>query len=402
MWLFRNRLTYFLLFFGSLGFAQTIVVQDAILRDLLCSRLPLAMDASCELVDTVKAESEYEGIYQIHLSNKGIETADELLYFKNVDTIQLNQNLLTSFPSNLSGFRSLGHLNLSSNQLTTAPDISYTNTLSGDTAVKLFYIKNNNLSSLPASWYLPNAYTQVVDLYKNYLTEIPSFIDYPEIRRLDVRENLLGFEELIPIQNHPEWGVEQFDLFPQKSFPLDVDTLVSLGETVTFQVSANESSNTYTLLKNNSNYITNTTGVFELPFVEESDTGSYWIKIRNSNFPDQSDFLSTVTVSVRLRETTDPTPEPDIVDPDPDVVVEPVAKEKDMFVFSPNDDGNFDSFFIKGQGLAKIYNKAGVIVRKEQLPFRWHGFNENGEKLQPGIYIIEKEDGEYLKVFIVY
>ena len=377
--------------------AQEIELKDSVLGHWLCSRTPLAMNADCIHLDTVKAESAYPVLSQIHLSNKEIRTADELLYFVNVDTIYLNINQLSSFPQDISKFRSLGRLQLTANQLTSAPDIHYTNEVGKDTAVKLFYIGYNQLSLLPESWFQPNPFTQVIDLRNNYLTDIPSFVDYPEIRRLDVRENYLSFEELIPVMGHSKWGVEQFDLFPQRDFKVAIDKEVEKGETRVLNFSTGLASNYYELYKDEQRIADNREGMFEVTFEEDEDLYGYSVKINNDNFPDVSDFLLSEIFSFQWTEFVPPT----------DTIVVPIenkenVKEGDVYVFSPDGDGLADSFFIDGEGSTKLFDKNGTELRHEKLPYEWFGDNSSGVLQTPGLYFIQINEHDFLKVLISY
>lgn len=388
---FRSNIALILvLTLGKLS-AQLIPVQDEVMRQYLCSKFPLAMNAECSLLDTIKAGSQYPSIAKISLINKGIISADEIIYFSNLDTLYLSQNKLTSFPEDISNFRSLDRLALANNLLTSAPNIHYINKVSGDTAVKLVYLQYNKLNSLPPSWYTYNDKTQVVDLYNNELTTIPTFNNYPQIRRLDVRENYLGFESLIPLKSAPTYDIYQFDLFPQKPFPLAVDSVVELGDTVLIDVSTSLNSNEYTLLKNDRNYETNRTGKFTIVINTFMDTAAYWVKIRNDSFPDQSDFLKTEVLKLQFKET-----------PKEEFSEGGNIQVKDIFVFSPDGDGVADSFKIEGEGEVIFYNKAGQEIRTENLPFEWFGKDKNGNRVVPGLYLVKKPKGDFLKVMIAY
>lgn len=351
------------------------------------------MTAGCEFLDTEKASSEYSHIDLINLSRKNLINVDEIIYFSNVDTIYLNNNLLNNFPEDISSFRSLTRLELVNNNLTTAPTIKYNNSISGDTAVKLVYLKNNQINYLPPSWDEANLRTQVVDLYNNELSSIPTFNNYPELRRLDLRQNRLSFEFLIPIKNNPLWVSypERFYLFPQKPF-FAYDTIkVKKGENVNFDISRNLASNEYDLLKDDRRIDRNRTGVFTLSNIQEADTGIYWFKIHNDEFPDDSDFLSSEKFIIQLEK-----------EPIDTLSLAPFPiKNKDVTLISPNGDGVADFLLIKGEGEAAFYNKTGGTFKKAQLPYKWYGDDGNGNTLEPGLYYIKKEDNSFIKVLIV-
>lgn len=368
-------------------FGQLVTVKDPVFNSWLCSRVPLAMNEDCTQLDTLKAKSEYASPLNIYLSNKGISSADEVLFFSNADTIYLNQNNLASFPTDLSSFRSLGRLNLAWNKLTVAPDIHYTNKFGADTAVKLVYLQSNQIKALPVSWGAYNQFTQVVDVSNNELEDVPSFVNYTQIRRLDVSDNYLDFDDFIPIMAHPSWGIEVFTFFPQKEFKVDMDTLVKIGDKIQIDISTGLASNEYSLLKGNSRIDQNKTGVFEIDINSEDDLGEYWFKVNNDSFPDASNFLASLKYSIRLEK---------------EGIEHTFVKEDEVFVFSPNGDGVSDSFYIEGEGEAMILNQVGQALRVEQLPFEWFGDDSNGKLSKPGLHLIKFKNDEYLKVLITY
>lgn len=388
---FRNNiLTYCFLVISTCVYAQYIDVKDPVLQTFLCNQYPLAVANNCTQLDTNKAKSEYPVIAAIHAANRSITDASPILYFENADTVNLNNNALTSFPDNISSFRSLDRLNLSNNQLTAAPTIKYTHAISGDTAVKLVYLQYNNITQLPSNWAQYNGKTQVIDLKNNYLQDVPSFSNYPEIRRLDVSENYLSFEDLIPIMANPRWTTSQFDLFPQREFEVAMDTLVEIGDTLKVNISTGLTTNTYRLLKGDRGVEDNATGEFKIIIESESDLGEYWFKVYNSNFPATSDFLASKKYLLTLKEKTPPNE------------LDTVTYPTDVVTFSPNNDDVGDTYFVDGVGEASFYTKNGQKIRIEQLPFTWKGDDKKGTLLEPGLYLININNTKYIKVLIAY
>jgi hypothetical protein len=372
-------LTLILLFALSSNAQTTVTVQDPAFNSALCNFTPTSMTAGCLQLDTVLSLSANGNIV---LQNKNITNADEIVFFKNADTIRLSFNNLTSLPVDISRFRHLNRLSVTNNQLTVAPTIHYTNPVTGDTAIKFVYLLNNKITSLPASWDSYNYMTQVIDLRNNELQQIPTFANYPEMRRLDLRDNRLGFEYLIPIKQNPRWTSSIFSLFPQKQFPVTMDTLVKIGQVLHVNISSGLPSNEYTLLIDNRNIEVNRTGDFYIAINSIADTGQYWFKIRNDSFPSTSDFLKSEFKNVKI-------------DPEND-------KYKDVVVFSPNGDGNADVVYIEGTGTASIINKNGVTVLSNiNLPYIWNGTDKNGKLLNPSLYYIQKSDGTILKALLI-
>ena len=84
-----------------------------------------------------------------------------------------------------------------------------------------------------------------------------------------------------------------------------------------------------------------------------------------------------------------------------EITRKPVQK-KEVLIFSPDGDGIEDDFLVTGKGKAVFLDNQGLEVRTENLPFRWLGDNKNGQIQSPGLYIIQKENGEYIEVLISY
>lgn len=57
-------------------------------------------------------------------------------------------------------------------------------------------------------------------------------------------------------------------------------------------------------------------------------------------------------------------------------------------VFSPNNDGRDDDFFISYEGMIYIYDKNGRLLHKFQGPSYWDGTDDRGSRLPLGIYLM--------------
>jgi hypothetical protein len=60
----------------------------------------------------------------------------------------------------------------------------------------------------------------------------------------------------------------------------------------------------------------------------------------------------------------------------------------DSPVFSPNNDGRDDDFYISYEGIIYIYNKNGGLIHKFQGPAYWNGTDDSGNRLPLGIYLL--------------
>lgn len=57
-------------------------------------------------------------------------------------------------------------------------------------------------------------------------------------------------------------------------------------------------------------------------------------------------------------------------------------------VFSPDGDGNYDTYYIKDQGVAKIFDEGGNLIKELPSPAQWDGTNRYGQLASAGYYAI--------------
>lgn len=383
----RNRILFILTFcFCYVTSAQKVEIKDPVLKQFFCDNYSFAMDNDCLLLDTALLNTTITEPQFIEIRGAGMQSADELTYFKAADSIFIDQNELTKFPSD---FRALNwfpeRLTLNENQLTEAPTY-LDNGLTGTNLVgiKLFYLTGNLVQELPSEWdFMTNNRTLVLALNDNQLTDCPNFNGLSEIRRLALFNNYLDFEDLIPIKNNPRYGVNgsNFQLFPQLPFRINFSQFTySIGSETSISIARNTSGNNYYLLKDSVIIDSNQTGEFTINFSSDDDFGVYSAQIRNDEFTGKNDFLFSE-----------------------DYVLTRMLNEKnDVIIFSPNGDGLDDDLLIEGKGEATFLNNNGKIVRQEVLPFLWQGDNKKGKTLEPGFFVIMKENGEFLEVLISY
>lgn len=70
-------------------------------------------------------------------------------------------------------------------------------------------------------------------------------------------------------------------------------------------------------------------------------------------------------------------------------------------VFSPDGDGNYDTFPIEENGAAKIYNADGFLIQELQLPTAWDGYTNKNTPAPVGYYIIIINDSLVRKVSLM-
>lgn len=69
-------------------------------------------------------------------------------------------------------------------------------------------------------------------------------------------------------------------------------------------------------------------------------------------------------------------------------VLAPTCLENCDATFSPNGDGQSDTYYIEVTGKTLIYDKYGKMVRELNAPTYWDGTTTNGDLAEPGIYFI--------------
>lgn len=73
----------------------------------------------------------------------------------------------------------------------------------------------------------------------------------------------------------------------------------------------------------------------------------------------------------------------------------------DRPVFSPNEDGLDDRYFISFEGLIRIYDRNGSLKRRLTGPVYFDGKDSNGNPLPMGTYLVVSEKGENITLTII-
>ena len=240
----------------------------------------------------------------------------------------IDNNLSGSLPSQLGDLSNLEDINLASNNLTgpIPPQLSqleqlvnlrlHINTLNGLlpadlgnlTNLKTLYLSGNDFTgSIPEKWGdlsdlqilllntnnlsgpVPTAIGNLKDLTTlriagNNFTELPNFANgeyaLPLLEELDVRSNMLTFEDL-----EPNVSIENFQYAPQAEFGTVQDQDIFEGES--FQISHQMGgTNSFQWTRNGSVITTALTSSISKTAATLSDDGSYVLRVVNASFPD--------------------------------------------------------------------------------------------------------------------
>jgi hypothetical protein len=73
----------------------------------------------------------------------------------------------------------------------------------------------------------------------------------------------------------------------------------------------------------------------------------------------------------------------------------------DIPVFTPNDDGQDDRYFINLEGNIKIFDRNGALKRRLTAPCYFDGRDESGSPLPMGIYMVVSDKGENVELTII-
>lgn len=74
---------------------------------------------------------------------------------------------------------------------------------------------------------------------------------------------------------------------------------------------------------------------------------------------------------------------------------------EDYPVFSPNQDGLEDEYFIPYEGKIKIYDRNGVFRKELDTPAYWDGTDQNGDLMPMGNYIMVTDEGRPVNITLI-
>jgi Leucine-rich repeat (LRR) protein len=278
----------------------------------------------------------YTKLGTLDCSNRKIKDLSGIEYFQNIRVINCSNNQITYIPS-LAGFTdSLQEFHCSDNLLTELPDFK-----TGSPLLKVIFC-NNNL-----------------------LTIIPSFADLVNLDSLECINNHLTFEDLI---NVTAPNLTDFLYWPQH--PVQIPSRVELIEgdsyVFSFPQDTNVNSNKYKLFRNGILLANlDSLSTFMLNNVNTSNSGRYTWQVTNQFFP------NLILTSTEL---------------------ELVLANRSNKIFTPDGDNINDSYYIPCNGVIRIYNKLGKVVKELHETEYWDGTDQHGKYVQSGAYILRCGD----------
>lgn len=412
--------------------AQTIAIKDTAFGSFLCQYWPQTMNASCDSIMVLAANNQemLDGI--MDLNYRGIFNIDEAVYYNNCNIIIANNNNISNVPQ-------LGP-----------------NVFSLDLA-------NNKLSGFSPEFISNNTGLIKMKLSDNLLTDLPDLTSFSNLDYLDLRGNLLTFEDIEYLTSMPKFNPDSFLLGNQRKlhFTDSVQT-IKIGDSfsINLNIDHNASKNVYSWYKDGVLIKQTLSNQLLINNVTATDSGNYTVIITNSmnglasisltydNFvslkiqPEVDQIIPEVTTNcekhiIQVNQT--------IVDKFPaynfklkhengvslsmfnyqfettfegtydlllfngdsliqinDWVILKSLPDCGIDIFSPDGDGITDDYYFSYNGKIKVINKSGQQVKSLQGPVLWDGRNEYGVTLSPGLYFLEFEDGTIKSISILY
>lgn len=138
----------------------------------------------------------------------------------------------------------------------------------------------NNLSGPVADPLVDILSLQTINLSGNQITALPDFTANPEVTSLNVSDNNLDFASL-----EPNAAVTGINYFVQGDIGARVDTLIAVGNSYTFTVSAGGASSQYKWRRNGQDVSGATAPTYLLPAINRENMGEYIAEVTNPNLP---------------------------------------------------------------------------------------------------------------------
>ena len=392
------------------------------------------------------------GIEKIYAFDNLLTSIDALMPLSELIILHVSENQLTEIPS-LSNFPALEQLHCDQNKIVQIKDLS--------AATELLYLFawDNQLTEI--NGLSDNLKLQKLYINDNYLSTLPTLTNKPDMEELEVGGNYLTFEDLYPIfENSLLDTIINFSTMK----PIVNERIVSAYDNQAFvlksQVDRQLDQINYALYKNDSILIAeNTTGTFSVPSADKRELDYFSVKISSDFVPglvlletkwtlkkeNCADFLpdyltvlnndcsngaaikllkyndELITENVHYTfATTGASYELDA----PSLLLENImhgnytlrAVYKDQCdlskafevpnapncdkIFSPNDDGQNDTYFFDQAGEIKIYNIKGICVKTLIGPIVWDGTDDKAHIVPLGYYtiVVNEKDMFHLTV----
>jgi gliding motility-associated-like protein len=331
------------------------------------------------------------------------------------------ENNLTSLPS-LVGLNALKELKVWKNNITHAPDLSSLNNLKiidfNDNPLQLFpslgsnkpFLQILNLNGSAFSELGPFPIMPMIDtircgwgqvdfchpishltnlkvfrLNNNLLNSLPDFSGLTNLTKVDLRNNQLTFEDIIPLVSHPLYN-SAFSVFPQDSIGPKETTTQNEGSSYTFNLNVDETtlSNSYDWYKDGAWISTTTKNCYTINQLRPTDAGEYYCIISNNSQPV---LIGKQIVSYKNKLIVNNS--------------KATSQSNKEIAITPNGDGQADVFYCDEIALGKIYDRFGKVIKEVQFPGYWDGTDKNGNLVSSGYYIINLDTNKSIPISVI-
>lgn len=459
--------------------------------------------ANCNIYDLTGIEY-FISIYKLDIAGNKISTIPDISNYKNIQFLYMNNNKLTSLPS-LSTLKNLIQLQVAGNKLTSLPS------LTANTKLNQLYVSENKLTSLPDLSTLTNldylafgnnpinicpdlsknkkltelqlyltGISEIVGLdslkmlkklncwgskvydlsdldnntvlvnltaFNTQLKNLPVLTNKPNLSYIDVHQNKLTFEDLLPIIDDTLLKAT-FAYSAQDSVgvyqSLSVRSLDTLKLSITVDSIAKDYK--YNWYRDTTLIATTDTNYFVIPSTSFTNTGNYSVRISHPKLPkltlqsrvwnvkilncmdlvsynfditnnecsngaiiNSKAVLNAATLPYRyylvakFSKDSIASSSGDFSHIAPgiynfvisdalncmiDTVVTIKKPSKCDPVITPNGDYQMSSYFIEEQGVAKILDISGKQVQQLNTPAVWYGTKSDGNLVDAGFYVI--------------
>ncbi|MCR6640308.1 MAG: protein phosphatase 1 regulatory subunit 42 [Sporocytophaga sp.] len=413
-------------------------------------------------------------LWDLQVQNNLLKKLPALPNSSNLGSLYFAENLITELPD-LSGYVNLEYLIASKNKVNGFQDVSafkklkelHLNDMGIDKITGLqelhflekFYGQSNLLTDL--SDLKTNTTLKTFNVGNNNLSSLPDLLAKPNLNEVDISGNYLTFEDILPLQNHPQFS--KFNYSFQKEFIID-QNLELKDQTDSFIYDPKVDVTlpvTYQWFKNGIADNTNKSSALTLSPLTPEQSGKYYQEIRLAALPSLVLKSTDMDIKVKpcielsykslniLSENCKEGYSIEIQEVEYKGGTAPyrfgiksisksdtltldnfrynnleagiykftvsdqfnckgstssftLQKPKDcQAVFSPNGDGYMDSYFIESPGKIKILDSGRNLIRELIAPAVWDGTKTDGSMADAGYYAIVINENNVINITLI-
>lgn len=390
---------------------------------------------------------------QLYVEGNQLTTIPNLNSLNNLQAVNVADNNLSSFPV-MNGLTNLIEIKAQNNNLTSFPS------LENLTVIKEVFLSGNKLSALPKVAVGNQIFT--IDIRDNKFSSLPDFTVFPELKRAFLDNNSLTFQDVMPLTNIVGYDTI-FPLKKQQILIVGKDYKVRKNDLVTLSTGVDTSvpDVTYSWTYNGNVVQESKEDQLKAKTDTTTDAGYYFAELTHPAFTEltlQTDsFYVDVLACFNAEDmnieamphtcknsggqivVSSANPLPDgfeyqlianrtsqefysedgffinlgeteyvlygAVDNCRELIEQRIEVEQEdcnNAYITVDDDGVNEVYHMEMEGRAQIKDKFGNTVSEMNLPNQWDG-RSNGQKVAPGLYYININDGEkVVKITVVY